>query len=134
MAQRFGEIVSGGRESDSSEQLRELLAEGAATPALRYLVARDNRARYRAGLGRILADYDAILTPAVPGVAPKGEATGNPAFNSLWSLTGLPTLTLPLLDGEGGMPLGVQLVCAPGDDAKLMRVARWLLADVGAGL
>jgi Asp-tRNA(Asn)/Glu-tRNA(Gln) amidotransferase A subunit family amidase len=134
MAQRFGEIVSGGRQSDSSEQLRELLAEGAAIPALRYLAARDNRARYRAGLGRILTDYDAILTPAVPGVAPKGEATGNPAFNSLWSLTGLPTLTLPLLQGEGGMPLGVQLVCAPGDDAKLMRVARWLLAEVGAGL
>ena len=102
--------------------------------ALRYLAATGHRSRYRAGLGRILADYDAILTPATPGVAPKGEATGNPAFNSRWSLTGLPSLTLPLLQGEDDMPLGVQLVCAPGDDARLMRVARWLSAEVGAGL
>jgi Asp-tRNA(Asn)/Glu-tRNA(Gln) amidotransferase A subunit family amidase len=126
MAHNFGELVAKGSEASSSRQLRDLLAEGAATSAVRYLKARDNAGRYRAGLSRILADYDAILTPASPGVAPKGEATGSPVFNSLWSLTGLPTLTLPLLKGEDAMPIGVQLVCAPGDDARLLRTANWL--------
>ena len=65
--------------------------------------------------------------PAAPGVAPKGEATGNPAFCSLWTLTGLPALSLPLLTGEGGMPLGVQLIGEAGDDARLMRTANWLI-------
>ena len=48
-------------------------------------------------------------------------------FCSLWSLTGLPALSLPLLSGEGGMPLGVQLVGERGDDARLLRTANWLV-------
>jgi Asp-tRNA(Asn)/Glu-tRNA(Gln) amidotransferase A subunit family amidase len=47
-------------------------------------------------------------------------------FCSLWSLTGLPAITLPLIAGEGGLPIGVQLIGAPGDDARLLRTANWL--------
>jgi Asp-tRNA(Asn)/Glu-tRNA(Gln) amidotransferase A subunit family amidase len=125
MAHNFGAKVERGGDA-SSKQLRDLVAEGNQTSALRYLAARDNALRYRAGLADILKDYDAILTPAAPGVAPKGMATGNPVFNSLWTLTGLPAVTLPLLKGEGGMPIGVQLVGALGDDARLLRAANWL--------
>ena len=78
--------------------------------AVRYLAARDAARRYAAGITEIFKQYDAIITPATTGVAPKGTATGSPMFCSLWSLTGLPALSLPLLTGEGGMPLGVQLV------------------------
>jgi Asp-tRNA(Asn)/Glu-tRNA(Gln) amidotransferase A subunit family amidase len=71
--------------------------------------------------------FDAILTPAAPGEAPLGlEATGSPVFCSLWTLCGLPALSLPLLRGPAGMPLGCQLVGAPGDDARLLRTGRWL--------
>jgi Asp-tRNA(Asn)/Glu-tRNA(Gln) amidotransferase A subunit family amidase len=59
-------------------------------------------------------------------------ATGNPAFNTLWTLTGLPAVTLPLLKGESGMPIGVQLVGAIGDDAKLLRTAQSLLEMVAS--
>ena len=52
-------------------------------------------------------------------------------FCSLWSLTGLPAVTLPLLSGEGGMPLGVQLVGPAGDDARLLRTANWLVNQAG---
>ena len=88
--------------------------------------------RYRAGLVDILKDYDAILTPSSPGVAPKGMATGNPAFNTLWTLAGLPAVSLPLLKGEGGMPIGVQLVGACGDDARLLRTANWLCGKLSS--
>jgi Asp-tRNA(Asn)/Glu-tRNA(Gln) amidotransferase A subunit family amidase len=94
---------------------------------VRYLAARDAARRYAAGIGEIFKQYDAILTPATTGVAPKGMATGSPMFCSLWSLTGLPAVTLPLLAGEGGLPLGVQLVGATGDDARLLRTANWLI-------
>jgi Asp-tRNA(Asn)/Glu-tRNA(Gln) amidotransferase A subunit family amidase len=53
-------------------------------------------------------------------------ATGNPALNTLWTLAGLPAVSLPLLKGEDGMPLGVQLVGLAGDDARLLRTANWL--------
>jgi Asp-tRNA(Asn)/Glu-tRNA(Gln) amidotransferase A subunit family amidase len=125
MAHNFGALVERGGDA-SSKQLRDLVAEGRQNSALRYLAACDSALRYRAGLADILKDYDAILTPSAPGVAPKGMATGSPAFNTLWTLTGLPAVTLPLLKGEGDMPIGVQLVGAIGDDARLLRTANWL--------
>lgn len=126
MAHNFGALVERGGDA-SSKQLRDLVAEGSRTNALRYLAARDNASRYAAGIGEILKRHDAILTPSAPGIAPKGNATGNPAFNTIWTLTGLPAVSLPLLTGEGGMPLGVQLVGAAGDDARLLRTANWLV-------
>ncbi len=126
MAHNFGALVERGGAA-SSKQLRDFLAEGSQASAVRYLSARANARRYAAGIDEIFKQYDAILTPSAPGVAPKGVATGNPAFNTLWTLTGLPAVSLPLLKGEGGMPLGVQLVGAAGDDARLLRTANWLV-------
>jgi Asp-tRNA(Asn)/Glu-tRNA(Gln) amidotransferase A subunit family amidase len=78
-------------------------------------------------LDEILFEYEALLTPAAPGVAPLGlEATGSPIFCSTWTLCGVPAITLPLLQNEAGLPIGVQLIGARGNDAKLLRTARWL--------
>jgi Asp-tRNA(Asn)/Glu-tRNA(Gln) amidotransferase A subunit family amidase len=75
--------------------------------------------------------YDAILTPAAPGTAPKGlESTGDPSFCTIWTLCGMPALNLPLMRGTNGLPLGVQLVGAREGDARLLRTARWLAARV----
>lgn len=126
MAHNLNAVVARGGEA-SSKTLRNLLAEGSQVPAVRYLAARDAARRYAAGIAEIFTEYDAIITPAATGVAPKGEATGSPVFCSLWTLTGLPALSLPLLTGEGGMPLGVQLVGERGDDARLLRTANWLV-------
>jgi Asp-tRNA(Asn)/Glu-tRNA(Gln) amidotransferase A subunit family amidase len=127
MAHNLSEIVARGDVTASSKVLRDLLAEGRAVSAVRYLAARADAQRYAAGIGEIFKEYDAIITPATAGVAPKGEATGSPAFCSLWTLTGLPALSLPLLSGEGGMPVGVQLIGERGDDARLLRTAHWLV-------
>jgi Asp-tRNA(Asn)/Glu-tRNA(Gln) amidotransferase A subunit family amidase len=77
--------------------------------------------------------YDAILTPAAPGVAPKGlTSTGDPAFCTLWTLCGMPALSMPLLESTNGLPLGVQVVGPRNGDARLLRTARWLAARVAA--
>jgi len=77
--------------------------------------------------------YDAILTPPALGTAPKGlGSTGDPAFCVLWTLLGMPAITLPLMQGENGLPLGVQLVGRKGYDARLLRTARWLEKKVSA--
>lgn len=122
--ERGGELLS--------QALRDFMAEGRGVTATHYLAARDNARGYARGIERLFDEYDAIITPATVGVAPKGEATGNPAFCSLWTLTGLPALSLPLLTGEGGMPLGVQLIGAAGDDARLLRTANWLIKKLAA--
>ena len=125
MAHNLGAVVERGGDA-SSKTLRDFLAEGRSVSAVRYLAARDAR-RYVAGIDEIFKEYDAIITPATTGVAPKGEATGSPMFCTFWTLTGLPALSLPLLHGEGGMPLGVQLIGPSGDDARLLRTAKWLI-------
>jgi Asp-tRNA(Asn)/Glu-tRNA(Gln) amidotransferase A subunit family amidase len=86
-----------------------------------------------AGFEEIFERCDAILTPAAPGTAPKGlDATGDPSFCTLWTLAGMPAITLPLMQGANGLPLGVQLVGARGNDARLLRTARWLVGAVAA--
>ncbi len=75
--------------------------------------------------------YDAILTPAAPSAAPKGlSSTGDPSFCTLWTLCGMPCLTLPLLQSGDGLPIGVQLIGPRGGDARLLRTARWLAAKL----
>jgi Asp-tRNA(Asn)/Glu-tRNA(Gln) amidotransferase A subunit family amidase len=79
----------------------------------------------------VFDEYDAILTLATPGEAPRGiGSTGNAIFCTLWTYLGTPAVTLPLLSGPSGMPLGVQLVGRRGGDARLLRTARWLVKAV----
>jgi Asp-tRNA(Asn)/Glu-tRNA(Gln) amidotransferase A subunit family amidase len=108
--------------------MRNLVSEGRGVKAVDYLAATAAAPSYAAALADIFVSYDAIITPAAPGPAPKGlEATGDPAFCTLWTLTGLPALSLPLLAGESGLPIGVQLIGAPSRDARLLRTARVLI-------
>jgi Asp-tRNA(Asn)/Glu-tRNA(Gln) amidotransferase A subunit family amidase len=80
----------------------------------------------------VFDEFDAILTPAAPGEAPRGLAsTGNPVFCTTWTYLGVPAVTLPLLRSEAGLPLGVQLVGRRGNDVRLLRTARWLVKTVG---
>ncbi len=107
--------------------LKQAIETGRGIGALDYLSARDWQAVLRAGADRIFERYDAILTPAAPGEAPRDlTVTGKPAFNSLWTLLGLPAVTLPLLTGGQGLPMGIQLVGRKGHDERLLRTAAWL--------
>jgi Asp-tRNA(Asn)/Glu-tRNA(Gln) amidotransferase A subunit family amidase len=115
-----------------SPRMREAIDEGRATTAVDYLAARDWREVLNTGLERIFDRYEAILTPAAAGEAPIGEATGDPAFCRLWSLCGTPAVSLPLLTGPAGMPMGVQLVGRRGSDGRLLRTARWLVEHLRA--
>jgi Asp-tRNA(Asn)/Glu-tRNA(Gln) amidotransferase A subunit family amidase len=109
--------------------LRTMIEQGQQTLAVDYNCAVAAVAGLHRTLDDLLQRYDAILTPATTGVAPAGlTSTGSPIFCTIWTLCGVPAVTLPLLTGELGLPLGVQLVGRKGDDARLLRTARWLSA------
>ena len=117
-----------------SPVLRALIERGRAYPAIDYTRALAGASALNAMLDEVFNEYDAILTPAAPGEAPRGlDRTGNPVFCTLWTYLGTPAVTLPLLQGENGMPIGVQLVGRRGHDARLLRTARWLADTVGRG-
>jgi Asp-tRNA(Asn)/Glu-tRNA(Gln) amidotransferase A subunit family amidase len=125
MAFNLGLEWERGREQLSSA-LRAQLERGRTIPALAYQQALARVPRLLQALDEWFARVDALVTPAAPGVAPSLETTGDPSFCTLWSLCGLPALSLPLMTGPGGLPLGAQLVGARGRDARLLRSARWL--------
>jgi Asp-tRNA(Asn)/Glu-tRNA(Gln) amidotransferase A subunit family amidase len=108
-------------------ETRAALRDGAAILPRDYRAALDRKPVLNAGLAVILAEYDAILCPAAPGPAPESlGSTGNAIFNGLWTLCGAPAVTLPILTAGNGLPMGVQLVGAIDDDARLLRTAQWL--------
>jgi len=111
-----------------SEKLRSLIERGREVRALEHQRALRRIAPTVESLDDLFQQrYDAILTPPALGTAPKGlGSTGDPVFCSLWTLLGMPAITLPLMRGENGLPLGVQLVGRKGYDARLLRTARWL--------
>lgn len=78
---------------------------------------------------RFFYDYDAILTPSAPDIAPRFEdgTTGDPCCSTIWTLAGLPCLSLPVLTGRDSMPVGIQLVGMAEQDDRLFRTARWLV-------
>ena len=111
-----------------SDRLRGIIEDGQKVTALAYLQALDQRQALIAGLEELFQHCDAIITPATTGEAPVGlESTGSPIFCTLWSLCGVPCLSLPLLTGSNGLPMGVQIVGRPGYDGRLLRTARWLM-------
>ncbi|MEX0696512.1 MAG: amidase [Dongiaceae bacterium] len=114
-----------------SSVMRAAIEEGMRVTATDYLTALDWREALNAGLEQLFEKYDVIVTPSAPGEAPQGlDTTGNPAFNGLWTLTGVPAVTLPLMQGPNGLPVGVQLVGRRGEDARLLRTARWMVATL----
>jgi Asp-tRNA(Asn)/Glu-tRNA(Gln) amidotransferase A subunit family amidase len=116
-----------------SAPLRARIEHGHAVRAPEYLAAKAAAAPLMATFTELFEQrYDAILTPAVDGTAPAGlESTGDPAFCTLWTMLGLPSMSLPLLQGADGLPLGVQLVGPRHGDGRLLRTARWLAESVG---
>lgn len=110
-----------------SPVLSAMIERGRKVHAVDYSLALDRMAMFATAFAGMFEDYDAILTPAATGEAPVGvDSTGDPACATLWTFAGMPAMTLPLLQGEAGLPLGVQLVAARGDDARLFRNASWL--------
>jgi Asp-tRNA(Asn)/Glu-tRNA(Gln) amidotransferase A subunit family amidase len=109
-----------------SPALCQLLERGRQVPQAVYRDALEARETLNRALDAVFDDCDAILTPSAPGPAPVFATTGNPAFCSLWTYLGTPSISLPLLRSTAGMPIGVQLVGRRGHDAHLLRVANWL--------
>jgi Asp-tRNA(Asn)/Glu-tRNA(Gln) amidotransferase A subunit family amidase len=115
-----------------SEQLQALIERGGQVRAVDYQRALSRIDPIHESFVELFEQrYDAILTPAAPGPAPKGlGATGDPSFCTLWTLCGMPCVTLPLLESTHGLPIGVQLVGPRYGDARLLRTAKWLAAKM----
>ncbi|GAB6968059.1 AtzE family amidohydrolase [Komagataeibacter kakiaceti JCM 25156] len=116
---------------------RGRLMAGAMLPAATFVQAHRFRRWFRDHVHAALAQADVLIAPTTVGVAPRidqpsiivdGKTVSARAnlgiFTQPISLTGLPVLAAPL--AVAGLPLGIQLIGAPGGEARLFAVAREL--------
>jgi len=116
---------------DFPPRIRSLIDEGLACPAWEYERCLKQQQRLRQQMVQCLEHFDALIMPATTSPAPPAETTGNPAFNSPWSFTGLPSLSLPTGHFADGLPLCVQLVGGWGREASLLKAALWCEKALG---
>jgi Asp-tRNA(Asn)/Glu-tRNA(Gln) amidotransferase A subunit family amidase len=107
--------------------LRAKLDETVSLLPADYDAARRIANRARKALANAFDEVDVLLTFSAPGVAPKGlDWTGDPRFNRLWTLMGVPCVNIPATVADAGLPVGVQVIARFGDDTGALEAARFL--------
>jgi aspartyl-tRNA(Asn)/glutamyl-tRNA(Gln) amidotransferase subunit A len=114
-------------------RLRAYVEVGRLLPGVVYLHAQRLRRRIRSAMRRSLGAVDALLLPTAVDVAPTRETTGDPSLQAPFSLVGFPSLSVPSgLAQPEQLPLGIQLVGGPWQEARLLSVGRWCAAQLPA--
>ena len=113
--------------------IRASIEIGMLIPGDLYVRALRIRSQFRRELRPLLAAYDVLLTPTTPTPAPEGMATGDPSFQIPWSLSGVPSITVPCGFSASGLPLGLQLVSDMFTEAPLLAAAAWCEDVLGRG-
>jgi Asp-tRNA(Asn)/Glu-tRNA(Gln) amidotransferase A subunit family amidase len=112
------------------QDLAVLVQEGLQIPDRRYRDAVSFIARSKQQISRIFKTTPIILTPAATGPAPLGLAsTGDPRMNSPWTALGTPAISIPMLVSDG-LPLGLQLTAAVGQETRLLHAAKRLAEGI----
>jgi Asp-tRNA(Asn)/Glu-tRNA(Gln) amidotransferase A subunit family amidase len=110
-----------------SARLQGLLAEGLKVTHERYDAAQVLARNCRRTLADVFADCDVLLAPSAPGAAPAGlDMTGDPVFNRMWTLLRTPCVTVPVAAAANGLPVGLQVIGAFGNDAQTLAAAHWV--------
>lgn len=129
-ARHFGDLQQRHR-NEMSARFNELLDEGAALSSADYRGALAATHELRRDFPRVVSGYDALITPPAPGEAPATlEETGSPAFCTIWTLLGVPAITIPVGLGARGLPIGLQIVGRAGEDDRTLAVASWCEAHL----
>ena len=125
LADRFGAMPAAVR-AGYCAPLRDLIAAGARLSAADRLAFDRVADDVAAAADALFASCDALITLSALGEATDASEPGSGAMCMPWSLAGLPAVSLPLLRGASGLPIGVQLIGPRGADARLLPIAAWL--------
>ncbi len=114
-----------------SATLQPVIERGRKISKAQYEDAMAVKASSDTFFAELFLEFDAVIAPSATGQAPKfGQGTGDPIFSTIWTLAGLPSLNLPVLMGETGLPIGLQLIGSTETDDRLLRTASWVLRNL----
>ena len=103
---------------------------GISVSAKSYIEAIEKAKKMKQALSEIFEKFDAIITPAAPGQAPRDLMnTGNAIFNGYWTMLGVPAISLPLLKGKDDLPIGVQIITSWNKEAELLDISNIILSQ-----
>lgn len=113
------------------EDVLKRLQMGAAYSSTEYSLARRTEAEFRRSLELFFEDFDLLLTPTTPVAAPPIEGPDAveqarllTRFTAPFNLSGLPALSLPCGFTSSGLPVGLQIVGAPWQEARVLAAAQ----------
>lgn len=118
------------RQHQLSAPLQALLVHGMGISGEDHAQNLQTTAHARSQAATLFNHFDVLLAPSSVGEAlPMAlGTTGDPLFCRTWTLLGLPCIHLPFAKGHNGLPVGLQLVGAWGDDHRLLAAAHWVHA------
>jgi Asp-tRNA(Asn)/Glu-tRNA(Gln) amidotransferase A subunit family amidase len=120
------------RRNEYGSYLKGSISSGLLVPATAYLRAQRIRNIIINDIVSLLKNFDCLICPSTLDTAPRGlEWTGSAAFNAPWSLSGLPSVTVPSGLAANGLPLGLQIVGQHYKEVELFKVAKWCEAAIG---
>ena len=114
----------GAKRDAMSERHVGLVEAFSLVPANYYMQALRARRMLRDAVAALFERFDVLAMPTTPAPAPVGLAsTGDASLLTPWSLLGFPAATVPAGLSPDGLPLGLQLVGAPGSDMLVIKAA-----------
>lgn len=119
-------------ETQLSKVLREgRLAEGNQVTNREYQMAIQELINIKLALTKIFDDLDILLMPSAKGAALTTlKETGDPIFNSAWTVSGNPAITLPLFKAKNShLPIGCQFVAGFANDSLLLEAAETIMHE-----
>jgi len=132
------------RPDQFGEDVLVALQRGCLVPATDYLDAQRRRRRLTKRLARLWTQIDCLLAPATPTTAPRiGDTViriggieedvrvGSTRLVRPFNVLGWPALAMPCGVSDAGLPIGLQLVAAPGEEETLFRAGAALEDALG---
>ncbi len=116
-----------GNEDLYGPKITVYIQNGFSHTARDYVAASDYRREVQSLAASAMEQVDALIMPTASGPPPHDRTqTGDTRFQSPWSYTGFPSISVPIGLASDGLPLGAQLACGPFREAQLLRAAAWV--------
>jgi Asp-tRNA(Asn)/Glu-tRNA(Gln) amidotransferase A subunit family amidase len=109
-----------------SNIIYKMISNGKKISADEYISALEKQNNLYRTIDAYFENFDAILTLSTQGIAPKLNDNDKPDTCLIWTLCGLPVISMPAFKGPGGMPFGLQIVGRRYNDYLVLKLAGFL--------
>ncbi len=134
----FENLIRSGKVSELADQSQVIgLLSGLTLSAVDYLRAMRVRAEASRALAKVFEQCDVLMAPTLLQGAPPVDRSLNETWVNMGgnggfaNLTGLPSISVPMGFTAGGLPLGLEIIGAPYEEAKILALAQIFQQETG---